>query len=100
MSELSPPPPKQPLEKGFWVVLFLPLALLVVTMSFAKSSAVAIPLIALGLAVLICPLYCGIRLALQWGNTPGARILLGLFLSLGLVFVYLAVSFAGCVSLL
>ncbi len=88
------------MEKGFWVALFLPLGLIVLTLIFINSSAIGLPLVALGLAVFVCPLYCGFRLAAQWANSPGTRVLMGLFLSLGLVFVYLAVAFAGCVSML
>jgi hypothetical protein len=99
-----PPSPKRSLETAFWVALFLPFGLILLTVVVAGAKAaqdgLVLMLFPLGLALLICPLYCGIRLAVQWTGHPVARVFLGLVLVAGLGVFYLSVALAGCTLLL
>ena len=98
----QPSRPKRPIEKAFWVALFLPIGLILPILILGKTSSdlFGVLLVPLILALLVCPLYCGIRLALQWASDPVPRIFLSLALVTGLGFLYLAVTFAGCVTML
>lgn len=102
MSELPPPlpPPKKPLEIWFWIALALPLLLVGLTVALGNSAAFAAPLVLLVISAGICPLLCGFRLAFLWSDRPGTQILLGFALMIGLGCFYLAVFFAGCITLI
>ena len=100
-----PPPSKPPLGVGFWITFFLPIGATLVFMVAAgaikqQEGLTIAALLVLGLSMLICPLYCGIRLAIQWASQPLTRVLLSLALVAGLGILYLSVSLAGCASIL
>lgn len=66
----------------------------------SQGDLAIVALLGLGLSILVCPLYCGIRLAVQWASRPLTRVLLGLALVVGLGILYLSVALAGCASIL
>jgi hypothetical protein len=102
MSDQPPslPRARKPLEGWFWAVLFLPVLFVILTVVMNKSAEMVVPLILLGLSALICPVFCGFRLAFLWSQQPATRVLLGVGLTVGLGCLYLAVSFAGCMTIL
>jgi len=100
-----PPPSKPPLGTGFWIAFFIPIGITVLSMVAVrglnqKGDLAIVVLLGLGLSILVCPLYCGIRLAVQWASQPLPRVLLGLVLVAGLGILYLSVALAGCASIL
>ena len=87
------------------MAFFLPigvtlLSILVVTGLDQQGELMIFALLGLGLSILVCPVYCGIRLAVQWASQPLSRVLLSLALVAGLGVLYLSVALAGCASVL
>jgi hypothetical protein len=93
------------LKAVFWVVLFLPivftlLILVLIPGPNELQGYAVVPLIGLGLSMLFCPLYCGIRLGMQWASRPWPRVFLSLALIAGLGIFYLSAALAGCTAIL
>jgi hypothetical protein len=100
-SELPPAAPStEPEAPGhrlnwliFFLVLLAPAALAFIgSITKVEGLAVAAPLVGGGIAGLIC----GIQLALRFGKTTGARVLLGCLFFALLGSLSLALGFAGC----
>jgi len=83
----------------FWCFFFAPILCLLFVLTIRSADKTAF-LVYLGLGTaLISSFYCAFALAFRWAQ-GAAAIFIGLFLSIGFLFLYGTLGFAGCCLLI
>lgn len=100
-----PPPSRPALGVAFWVAFLLPVAVTLLSVVIVKGLNLKgapehVAVTAIGISVLVCPLYCGIWLAVQWTSNPVLRVIISLLMFFCLGILYLAFAMPGCASIL
>jgi hypothetical protein len=97
---LIPPVPKPPLGARFYVLLFLPIALMALTFSLQSTSFVNFLFAALALTTLVCSVLLAIQLGHRLAKSGSSPTLLAFLMFFALQAFYFICFFVGCTATL